>query len=82
MSLNFYFIIISPHIIALQETHLKTNPSNSYIPKNTSLYAKHSLSPKHGVAFIISKNIAFNEIILSTQLDAIAIEITAKISFI
>ena len=72
----------SPHIIALQETHLKTNPSNSYIPKNTSLYAKHSLSPNHGVAFIISKNIAFNEIILSTQLDAIAIEITAKISFI
>ena len=72
----------SPQIISLQETHLKENPTNSYIAKNYSFYGKHSLASKHGVALIVSKNIPHKIINLISNFDAIAIEITSQIPFI
>ena len=73
----------SPHIIALQETHLKDNPTINQIPKNYNFYAKHSnsQSAKHGVAFLISKTISFHPLNSNNNLHSIAINISAKIPF-
>ena len=73
-----------PHIIALQETHLKTNPSKSCIPKNFSFYGKNCTSnfAKNGVAFLVTNSIPHKIHNLNTELDAIAIEIQANTTFI
>ena len=74
----------SPHIIALQETHLKANPPTSCIPKNFDFYSKNCSSDfaKNGVALLISKNIPHKLVSVSSEFDVVGIEINANITFI
>ena len=72
----------TPHIVALQETHLKEQPNRNLIPKNSSFYANYSTTAKHGVAFIISNTIPFKIIEINTHLNVLAIEISCTIPFI